>query len=418
MFLSNYFLPTEKVSDAKLISHQLMLRAGLIKQLASGLYQWLPLGLKVLKKVSNIIQEEMDRAGALEILLPSIQPISLWEESGRFGQAGDLSSEMLTMKDRHDNLLVFAPTAEEAVCDLFKKVQSYKNLPLNLYQITWKFRDEIRPRYGVMRAREFLMKDSYSFDISEKEALISYEKMLQTYLKIFKRIGMSVIPVTASSGDIGGNYSHEIHIIAEAGESTIFYEKALVEALKSDEFNLKTLERFYSREEEKHDSNLALDLEKKTSIEVGHLFYLDDKYSKAMGLTLQGPEGKSFIPKMGCYGIGVSRVIAAVIEASHDAKGIIWPEAISPFQIIIIDLLDDKNYGLELYEKLEKLGLTVIYDDKTEGPGSKLARADLIGITHQIILGQSLIKEGKIEYRKRAGEKELLIEEEILRKFS
>ena len=415
MFLSKYFLPTQKTipTDAKIISHQLMIRAGMIRQLTSGIYQWLPLGLKVLQNISKIVREEMDRSGAIEVLLPSIQPISLWEQSGRFGTKSDMSSEMLLMKDRHDNQLIFAPTAEEAICHMFNNnVQSYKNLPMTLYQISWKFRDEIRPRYGVMRGREFLMKDAYSFDLTEEDALKSYDKMLKAYLKAYSRMGLTAIPVTASSGDIGGNYSHELHVIANTGESTIYYDEKILEATRSDDFNLKALEVFYARESEKHDPTIGLEVASSKSIEVGHLFYLDDKYSLPMGLKIQDKSGAVVVPKMGCYGAGVSRLIGAIVECYHDENGIVWPIEVAPFKCVIANMLMDdekcNSIALDLYKNLTSKGISVLYDDTNDSPGTKFGRMDLIGIPMQIIVGKSTKSDGTVEFRLRSNKKDSL----------
>lgn len=410
MFLSKYFLPTQKTipSDATIVSHQLMIRAGMIKQLTSGIYEWLPLGLRVLKNIERIVQEEMDRSGAIQVLLPSIQPISLWEKSGRYGTKSDMSSEMLLMKDRHNNQLLFAPTAEEAICHMFNNVQSYKNLPMNLYQISWKFRDEIRPRYGVMRGREFLMKDAYSFDLTEEDALQSYNRMLQAYLKAYSRMGLTAIPVAASSGDIGGNYSHEFHVLANTGESTIYYDPELIEATKNKDFNLKLLESFYAKESEKHDESVT-NVVTNTSIEVGHLFYLNDKYSSVMGIKVQDKDGKYVVPKMGCYGIGVSRLLGAIIECYHDDNGIIWPEEVAPFKVILANMLVGNEkcdaIAMEIYSKLQDKGISILYDDTTESFGSKFARMDLIGIPIQIIVGKATQAEDKVEIRYR-GDKQ------------
>ncbi len=408
MFLSKYFLPTQKTtpSEATIVSHQLMIRAGMIRQLASGLYEWLPLGLRVLKNVKKIIQEEMDRAGAIQVLLPSIQPISLWEKSGRYGKESDMSSEMLLMKDRHSNQLIFAPTAEEAMCHLFQNnIQSYKNLPLTLYQISWKFRDEIRPRYGVMRGREFLMKDAYSFDLTEEDALKSYDKMLRAHIRAYSRMGLTAIPVTASSGDIGGNYSHELHVLAGTGESTIYYDEKLLEATKSSDFNLKLLESFYARESEKHDDSVT-NVSTSTSIEVGHLFYLDEKYSGLMGVKIQDKTSRYVVPKMGCYGIGVSRLLGAIIECYHDANGIIWPEEVAPFRVVIANMMVDcekcASVAIEIYSKLSGIGISVLYDDTNESVGNKFARMDLIGIPLQVIIGKITKSEDKVEVRRRS----------------
>lgn len=406
MFLSKYFLPTQKTipSDATIASHQLMIRAGMIKQLTSGIYEWLPLGLRVLKNIERIVQEEMDCSGAIQVLLPSIQPISLWEKSGRYGTKSDMSSEMLLMKDRHNNHLLFAPTAEEAICHMFNNVQSYKSLPMTLYQISWKFRDEIRPRYGVMRGREFLMKDAYSFDLTEEDSLKSYDGMLRAYLRAYTRMGLTAIPVAASSGDIGGNYSHEFHVLANTGESVIYYDEQLIAATKDKDFNLKSLASFYARESEKHDSSIT-NLTTSTSIEVGHLFYLDDKYSSVMDIKVQDKDGKYLVPKMGCYGIGVSRLLGAIIECYHDDNGIIWPEEVAPFKVILVNLLVGHEkcdtIAIEIYSKLTAKGITVLYDDTNESSGSKFARMDLIGIPIQIIVGKITQAEDKVEFRYR-----------------
>ncbi len=412
MFLSKYFLPIERQapSDVTIASHQLMIRAGMIRQLASGLYEWLPLGLRVLKNVEKIVQEEMDRAGAIQVLLPSIQPISLWEKSGRYGKESDMSSEMLLMKDRNDNQLIFAPTAEEAMCHTFSNIQSYKNLPMTLYQISWKFRDEIRPRYGVMRGREFLMKDAYSFDLTEEDALNSYDKMLKAYIKAYSRMSLTAIPVTASSGDIGGNYSHELHVLAGTGESTIYYDEKLLEATKSPDFNLKLLESFYARESEKHDESVQ-GIASSTSIEVGHLFYLDEKYSSVMGVKVQDKTGRYVVPKMGCYGIGVSRLLGAIIECYHDEHGIIWPEEVAPFKVVIANLLvgDEKcdSISMEIYSKLQEIGISALYDDTNESVGSKFARMDLIGIPLQVVVGKTAKSQDKVELRYRADKQNI-----------
>lgn len=425
MFLSKYFLPTERQapSDASIASHQLMIRAGMIRQLTSGIYEWLPLGLRVLKNVERIVQEEMDRAGAIQVLLPSIQPISLWEKSGRYGTKSDMSSEMLLMKDRHENQLIFAPTAEEAICHMFSNVQSYKNLPMTLYQISWKFRDEIRPRYGVMRGREFLMKDAYSFDLTEEDALKSYDKMLKAYLRAYSRMGLTAIPVTASSGDIGGNYSHELHVLANTGESTIYYDEKLLDATKDENFNLKLLESFYARESEKHDESVK-NVASSTSIEVGHLFYLDEKYSSVMGIKVQDRTGGYIVPKMGCYGIGVSRLLGAIIECYHDENGIIWPEEVAPFKVVIANMSvgDERcdSIAMEIYSRLQDRGVSVLYDDTNESVGSKFARMDLIGIPLQIIVGKAAKSEGKVEMRFRQDKQnaKLCTIDELLSKIS
>ena len=410
MRLSRYFLPIHKddPQEASLISHKLMLRAGMIKQSASGIYDWLPLGLAVMSKIKAIVREEMNQSGAVEVLLPSVQPAHLWKRSGRLGLDDDLNNEMLKMKDRSGQDLVFAPTAEEAIVDLvIGNIQSYKSLPKVFYQLGWKFRDEIRPRYGVMRSREFLMKDAYSFHINQDCALNTYELMLQTYLRIYKRLGVTVIPVSADTGAIGGNYSHEFHILADTGESTIYYEAALLDILvNNEEVNLKILQNFYAAEEEKHkDIEIMKKITNSKGIEVGHIFYLGDKYSKAMKMTIQNKEGKLINPEMGCYGIGISRLVGALIEVHHDQRGIVWPAEIAPFKIGLLNLKvgDDKcdQYSDKVCSILEGLGVEYLYDDSNDSAGIKFARADLIGIPKQLIIGLSAINSQQVEIKDR-----------------
>jgi prolyl-tRNA synthetase len=423
MYLTQYFLPLLKddPKDAVVASHRLMLRAGMIRQLASGLYNWLPLGHKVLKKVEQVIREEMNNAGALEILMPSMQPVDLWKKSGRYGAEGDLSSEMLILTDRNGNELTYCPTAEEVVADLFKStVQSYKDLPKNLYQISWKFRDEIRPRFGIMRAREFLMKDAYSFDIDESAALVSYEKMFIAYLKVFKRLGLRAMPVKADTGSMGGDLSHEFHVLAENGESTIFFEEDAERYLDSAEVDIEGFNKFYANEKEKHDPKScpipASKLLTKKGIEVGHIFYLGDKYSKSMGINLQDKEGKLFNPKMGCYGIGASRLVAAIIEASNDEKGIIWPASVSPFDAAIVNLRPGNSIcddmAADLYDAMRSHEKDVLVDDTENSIGNKLSSMELIGVPWIIIIGPKLAAENMVEVIKRqTGERrELSIE--------
>ena len=414
MRLSEYFLPTlkEVQTDSSITSYQLMLRAGMIRQISSGLYDWLPFGLALLKRVESIIREEMNKFSAIEIIIPCIQPASLWIQSGRFGVDNDLNAEMLKMKDRSGQDLIFTPTAEEAVVQLVSgSVQSYKSLPLNLYQINWKFRDEIRPRYGVMRSREFLMKDSYSFHITKECALQTYEKMLQCYLSIYARLGLTAIPVAANTGDIGGDYSHEFHILADTGESTIYYEEELENKIKSEKMTLKSLDTLYAMEEERHDPNKCQILPDKIlsrkGIEVGHIFYLGDKYTKAMNMRVQDKDGSLQYPKMGCYGIGVSRILGALIEASHDDRGICLPVSVAPFKIMVLNL----KVGNELCDQhtkalcdlMSEIGMDYLYDDTEDNAGAKFARADLIGIPYQIIIGLKNAQDGKVEFKKRQG---------------
>jgi prolyl-tRNA synthetase len=423
MHISQYFIPTmkEDPKDATIASHKLLIRAGMIRQLTSGIYNWLPLGYKVLRKVERIIREEMNNAGALEVLMPMMQPIDLWKKSGRYGAEGDLSTEMIILKDRHDNELTFSPTAEEVIADLFKScVQSYKDLPKNLYQIQWKFRDEIRPRFGLLRCREFLMKDAYSFDIDEKDALASYENMFKAYIKSFRRMGLIGVPVKADTGSMGGDLSHEFHVMADTGESTIYYQKGLEDYLRGEEHSLDTYNKFYANEKEKHDPATCpiaeSDLVTRKGIEVGHIFYLGDKYSKSMNVQLQGVDGSLFYPKMGCYGIGVSRLVAAIIEASHDEKGIIWPESVAPFDIGLLNLKPGHekcdSIAEDLYDVLRANGKDVILDDEEIGIGGKFARAELIGLPWVIAVGPKFADQDKAEVVNRStGERhELSIE--------
>lgn len=414
MRLSNYFLPTLKENpvDAKIVSHQLMIRSGMIRQINSGIYSWLPVGLRVLNKISDIIRSEIDAAGCLEVLMPTIQPAELWIESGRYN---DYGKEMLRIKDRHDRDILYGPTHEEIITDIFRKnITSYKDLPKNFYQIQWKFRDEIRPRFGVMRGREFLMKDGYSFDLDYESAKKSYDLMYETYFKIFKRMGLDAIAVKANTGAIGGDLSHEFHILAETGESAVYYDKKFDEIRKSDKIDIKQMQNLYAAADEMHNSDTCPikpeELASKRGIEIGHIFYFGDKYSKALNATITDKDGKEILPQMGSYGIGVSRLVAAIIEASHDENGIIWPESVAPFQVAIINLksgdgLCDKICE-DLYQKLQQKNVEVIYDDRNVGAGQKFANMDLIGIPKQIIIGPKGAVAGIAEVKnRRTGEK-------------
>ncbi len=414
MKLSQYFLPTLKENpiDATVASHQLMIRAGMIRQTASGIYTWLPLGLKVLRKVENIIRQEMDKSGALEVLMPTIQPAELWQESGRYDAYG---KEMLRIKDRHDRDILYGPTHEEVITDIFRKnVTSYKDLPKNLYQIHWKFRDEIRPRFGLMRGREFLMKDSYSFDIDEISAKKTYNLMYETYFKIFRAMGLQAMALRADTGAIGGDLSHEFHILADTGESAIFYDEKIEEVLAAKDFDLTKLQSLYAMADELHDETKCPvkkeNLKSRRGIEVGHIFNFGLKYSKALEAGVMGADGSKIYPNMGSYGIGVSRIVAAAIEANHDANGIIWPKEIAPFQNIIINLrVGDEACDRaceEIYQKLQAQNIEVIYDDSKNSLGQKFATADLIGIPTQIIVGPKTLAAGKVEVKdRRTGEK-------------
>lgn len=403
MFVSKYFLPTRKdvSSDVVLTSHKLMLKAGMIKQIASGLYAFLPLGLRVLKKIENIIREELDLEGFNEVLMPTIQPASLWQESGRYGGYG---KEMLKFKDRHEAELLYGPTAEEVITFIAKDLKSYKELPCVLYNIQWKFRDEIRPRFALMRAREFLMMDSYSFDKTEEGAIESYNKHYDAYLRIFARMGLTAIPMQADTGEIGGDLSHEFHIIADSGESEIIYEEGLeglISRIQSGEKinNLRDeIGKFYAATSEKHLEENGKNLIKKRGIEVGHNFYFATKYSTSMKLTVQGEDGKPFNPLMGSYGIGVGRLMAAFIEANHDANGIVWHPEISPFDYYIVDLTkteEAREFALGVYKDLQSKGHSVLFDDTTESAGAKFAKADLLGIPTRITISQKLFENGK-----------------------
>ena len=429
MYLSQFFIPVQKddPKDAVVTSHKLMLKAGMIRQLGVGLYSWLPLGLKVLRNVEQVIRNQMNNAGAVEMLIPSIQPIDLWKKSGRFGAKGELMSEMLIINDRSGSQLTFAPTAEEALADIVKNnIQSYAAFPKNLYQISWKFRDEIRPRFGVMRAREFLMKDAYSFDIDEPSALIAYEKMFIAYLKAFKMMGLNAIPVKADTGDMGGDLSHEFHILASNGESSIFYQEGLEDYLNSNDINIENYSKFYANEQDKHfEAECKIpphELLNKRGIEVGHIFYLGDRYTKSMGVNVQDKNGKLIHPLMGCYGIGISRLVAAIIEASHDEKGIIWPEVVSPFDIMLINLKTDNDecnsISLDLYDILRANKKDVLYDDTNLSAGNKFAHSELIGLPWIIVVGPKLAAQNMVEVKQRkTGETHQLSTEAVKAMF-
>jgi prolyl-tRNA synthetase len=410
MRISNYFIPVlkETPSDASIVSHQLMLRAGMIRQQNSGIYIWLPLGLRVLKKIEEIVRKGMNNAGAIEVLMPCIQPESLWAETNRVDSYG---KEMLKIVDRHDNKLLFGPTNEEVVTDLFRNnIKSYKALPKIFYQTQWKFRDEIRPRFGLMRGREFFMKDAYSFDIDKESSELSYNKMFESYIKIFKELDLKIIPAKAPSGAIGGDLTHEFHVLAKEGESEIFFDPEIESEIAKENPNAKTLREFYSATDDVHEEKgcqdeLAKNLKKHKSIEVGHIFYSGTKYTDAMKANVNNSSGKQVAPHCGCYGIGISRLVAASIEASHDERGIIWPESIAPFQLALINLHtrneETCKISDELYNKLIAANIEVLYDDSTASPGSKLATHDLIGIPWQIIVSSRLIEENVVEIKNR-----------------
>jgi prolyl-tRNA synthetase len=429
MRLSRYFLPIlrDTPKEAEIVSHRLMLRAGLIRQQAAGIYSWLPLGLRVLRKINAIIREEQNRASAVEILMPTTQSADLWRESGRYDAYG---KEMLRIRDRHDREMLYGPTNEEMVTDIFRSyVKSYKDLPLNLYHIQWKFRDEVRPRFGVMRSREFLMKDAYSFDIDQAGARHSYNKMFVAYLRTFARMGLKSIPMRADTGPIGGDLSHEFIILASTGESEVFSHKDYLDypvpGADTDFDDVTGLQALvdrwtslYAATSEKHDEAAfaALPDDKKVSargIEVGHIFYFGTKYSEPMGATVTGPDGQERTVHMGSYGIGPSRLVAALIEASHDDNGIIWPEPVAPFDVALLNLkVSDGGTDAactNLYRELTSAGRDVLYDDRDERPGAKFATADLIGVPWQVVVGPKGLAEGKVEMKRRkTGERELL----------
>ncbi len=421
---SLYFYPTLKEipQEAQIASHRLMLRSGMLTQVTSGIYSWLPLGLQVLKKIAQIVREEQDRAGSLEVLMPTIQPAELWERSGRYH---DYGKEMLRIKDRHERDMLYGPTAEEVITDIFARfIKSYRDLPKRFYNIQWKFRDEIRPRFGVMRGREFLMKDNYSFDLTLEGAKASYQAMLEAYVRTFARMNLTAIPVRASSGAIGGNLSHEFQIIAETGESEIFYDPEY-ENLDVSTLTLERLQTLYAASDELHNpENCPVPLEKlKTArgIEVGHVFYFGTKYSIPLGAYVMGPDGKQVPVEMGSYGIGISRLVAAIIEAHHDDKGIIWPESVAPFKVGLLNLnLKDAACTKacdEFYQKLRQANVEVLYDDRDIRTGAKFADMDLIGLPWQIIISPRSITAGQCEVKnRRTGEKIDLSLEEALNK--
>jgi prolyl-tRNA synthetase len=435
MRLSRYFLPVMKESpaDAQVVSHKLMLRAGLIRQTAAGIYAWLPIGHRVLRNIEQIVREEQDRAGAIELLMPTLQSADLWRESGRYEAYGP---EMLRITDRHDREMLYGPTNEEMITAIFRDAaRSYRDLPRTLYHIQWKFRDEVRPRFGVMRGREFLMKDAYSFDLDEAGARHSYNRMFVAYLNTFARMGLRAIPMQADTGPIGGDLSHEFIVLAPTGESEVFYHanwERAAELTAIDFDDVAGLQQIvdgytadYAATDEKRDAarEAAAGEALRTSrgVEVGHIFYFGTKYSAAMGMKVQGPDGGEVVPQMGSYGIGVSRLAGAIIEASHDEAGIIWPEAVAPFRVGLINLRADDADCAEaaddIYGRLQAAGVEVLYDDRDERGGAKFATMDLIGLPWQLVVGPKGLKAGVVELKRRAtGEKaELSIEAALAR---
>ncbi len=426
---SRAFLPVLKESpaDAQIVSHKLMLRAGLVRQTAAGIYAWLPLGFRVLKKIEQIVREEQDRAGAQEMLMPTLQSADLWRESGRYDAYGP---EMLRIRDRHDREMLYGPTNEEMITVLFRdEVKSYRDLPRTLYHIQWKFRDEVRPRFGVMRGREFLMKDAYSFDLDEQSARLSYYTQMLAYLRTFQRMGIQAVPMKAASGPIGGDLSHEFIVLAPTGESEVFYDAAFEEfdwgqadLHYSDAEGLTGLfdqvSGTYAATDETHDEARWAGVSENRrrtgrGIEVGHIFYFGDKYSAAMNLRVSGPDGRMVTPMMGSYGVGVSRLVGAIIEASHDESGIVWPAPVAPWRVGIVTMRQDDAPSVvaaeELYSKLGAAGTEVLYDDRDERGGVKLGSMDLIGLPWQVIVGPRGIANGTVELKRRStGEREEL----------
>ncbi len=430
MKLSNYFLPIlkETPSEAKIKSHQLMLRSGMIRQSASGIYSWLPLGFKVLKNIENVVREEQNNAGAIELLMPTIQSSEIWKESGRYD---DYGKEMLRIQDRHDRDLLYGPTNEELITQIFRdNIKSYKNLPLMLYHIQWKFRDEIRPRFGVMRCREFLMKDTYSFDIDQAAAELSYKKMFLSYLKTFEKLELKAIPMKAETGPIGGDLSHEFIILAETGESEVYLDKNILDIeTKNLDYSTENVNgiiekysKFYSATDEKHNNDDFNQIKKNDQmhtrgIEIGHIFYFGDKYSKSMNALINNNDGKNINPQMGSYGIGVSRLPAAIIEAKYNDEFMKWPLSITPFKVVILNLgkngdeADQKS--LEFYNLLSNLNLEPLLDDTSDSPSSKFKNFDLIGIPFQVIIGSKL-KKDEYEFKEIGKDKKILSKDEII----
>ncbi|MFV0473790.1 MAG: proline--tRNA ligase [Pikeienuella sp.] len=425
MRLSRYFLPVlkETPAEAQIVSHRLMLRAGMIRQQAAGIYSWLPLGYKVLRRIEQIVHEEQQRAGHIPLLMPTLQPADLWRESGRYD---DYGQEMLRISDRHERDLLYGPTNEEMITDIFRSaIGSYKQLPLTLYHIQWKFRDEVRPRFGVMRGREFLMKDGYNFDLTKEDALHAYNRHLVSYLRTYERMGLQAIPMRADSGPIGGDDTHEFLVLAETGESEVFYDSAITDLTFGDraidydsrEQCQAILEEFtsrYARTDETHDEAVFAQIpeerrRKARGIEVGQIFYFGTKYSEPMGATVTDAEGNQAPVHMGSHGIGVSRLVGAIIEASHDEKGIIWPDGVAPFGAGIVNLRQGDAASdaacEDLYAKLQAAGLDPLYDDRDERAGAKFATMDLIGLPWRITVGPRGLKSGTVELtRRKTGE--------------
>ena len=440
MRLSQYFMPVlrDDPKEAEIASHRLMLRTGMVRQEAAGSYSWLPMGFRVLKKIEQIVREEQNRAGALEVLMPTLQSADLWRKSGRYD---DYGKEMLRIKDRQDRDLLYGPTNEEMITDIFRSgIQSYKDMPRNLYHIQWKFRDEVRPRFGVMRGREFLMKDAYSFDVSREAGQHAYNKMFVSYLKTFARLGIKAVPMRADTGPIGGDDSHEFLVLADTGESGVFFDGALHDLdwskIEIDYDNVEAVAAMvseytskYAATDEKHNQT---EFEQRVpegkrlsgrGIEVGHIFFFGDKYSKPLGCEVQGPDGKMITVQSGSYGIGVSRLVGGIIEASHDKDGIIWPESVAPFRVGLINLkVGDTEADAaceKIYKALEAKGVEVLYDDRNQPGGAKFASMDLIGLPWQVIVGPRGLKDGIAEVKNRkTGARENVALDQIVERFT
>lgn len=409
MRLSEYFLPMlkEEPREASIKSHSLMLRAGMIRQICSGIYTWLPIGLRVLRKLESILRQTMDSYGFIELLMPCMQPANLWQESRRYDAYG---KEMLKSLDRHEQELIFGPTAEELITDLFRSsIHSHQELPKTFYQFQWKFRDEIRPRFGVLRAREFFLKDAYSFSIDEDSAIESYWQVYRAYLSFFKSLGLAVVPVSAVTGAIGGDLSHEFHIPAPAGESNLYFDGQIQALLQENEIDLDSITKLYAAADEKHQRDQApaeVDLIETKGIEVGHTFYFGTKYSSAMKARVQDSARQMINPHMGSYGIGLSRLVGAIVEVCHDAKGIIWPKSVAPFQVGLVNLVGDgaSAFAESIYKALLNASVEVLYDDSNRSCGQKLSCQDLLGLPWQIRVWSKLASEGMIEIVERSSE--------------
>jgi prolyl-tRNA synthetase len=440
MRLSQYFMPIlrDDPKEAEIVSHRLMLRTGMVRQEAAGSYSWLPMGFRVLKKIEQIVREEQNRAGALEVLMPTLQSADLWKKSGRYD---DYGKEMLRIKDRQDRDLLYGPTNEEMITDIFRSgVQSYKDMPRNLYHIQWKFRDEVRPRFGVMRGREFLMKDAYSFDVTREAGQHAYNKMFVSYLKTFARLGIKAVPMRADTGPIGGDDSHEFLVLADTGESGVFFDGALHDLdwskIDIDYDNVEAVANMvseytskYAATDEKHDQaefEKRVPEDKRLSgrgIEVGHIFFFGTKYSEPLGCEVQGSDGKKITVQSGSYGIGVSRLVGGIIEASHDKDGIIWPESVAPFKVGLINLKTGDSEADatcdKIYKALEAKGVEVLYDDRNQPGGAKFAAMDLIGLPWQVIIGPRGLKEGIAEVKNRkTGERENVALDQVVGRFN